>query len=651
MEKLSRARSLAVVVGALALTTLVTSLAPASLEAFFFDLRTQMSYPLPKNPEVVIVQIDQESLEELSDFSPLSLDHHVKLLKNLANFHPKAIGYLVNMNLVQQGHPEQFTEERTTQFIEAVNTLEKNGTPFVFGTPFDVSGEILPPHPLSQLHHAIALIHRDGNIFSKDQVTRRALISLQGKPTFHLALAQEAGILPKGYRPHGFYATSQGGEYFLFRYQSQPSMQDNVFQRIPFSDISQNKVSEEQLRNKILLVDTLIEKNPGDFSKDPSSGDQYLAPNALIHASILTSLIKNDGIELSHSWLTWTISFLLTLSFLWAILTLRPLLGLAYTFLATVLYFILAFGIFRKFHDGNGLWLPLGEPLLCLVLSHYVIIPYRLVKEYKRRWEAQKKNAVLMQVEELKSNFLSLITHDLKTPIARIQGLCGALIHSNEFQLTAESRKALAHISRSTEELNHFITSILELTRIESNNVRLNLQSKDVNQVIERIVDRLRVQAQFRNICLQLQLEPLFPIQIDPDLIAKVITNVLDNAIKYSPENSIINLRTQDYGEYIEIQIEDHGPGFTKDQLDHAFTKFNRSRPKDNLNVSGSGLGLYLAKYFVDAHHGSIAIQSEEGKGTALIIRLSTNLRSDGTHPGLTLDTTKEQLKRSPIDV
>ena len=147
------------------------------------------------------------------------------------------------------------------------------------------------------------------------------------------------------------------------------------------------------------------------------------------------------------------------------------------------------------------------------------------------------KNELLTQVEELKTNFLSLVTHDLKTPVARIQGLAEVLLRSGSERHISRDQEALNHIISSTDELNHFISSILELSKVESNHLHLNLESKDVNRLIEHCVEGFNAQARTKKIQIVSNLEPLFPVKIDTSLISKVFNNLIDNALKYSPLN------------------------------------------------------------------------------------------------------------------
>jgi hypothetical protein len=252
-----------------------------------------------------------------------------------------------------------------------------------------------------------------------------------------------------------------------------------------------------------------------------------------------------------------------------------------------------------------------------------------------------------MQVEELKTNFLSLVTHDLKTPVARIQGLAEVLLMKASSRLLERDQETVRHIIDSTEELNRFISSILELTRVESTQIQLRLESKDPNQLIERSLETFRAPARAKNCKLECDLEPLFPIRLDPSLIQKVLNNLIDNAIKYSSFGSVIQLQSRDHGEWIEIKVRDQGVGMSEDELRQLFQKFYRAKNTTTARVGGSGLGLYLSKYFIEAHSGEVGVSSQLGHGSTFTIKLPSRLgeapeQNQAFAPGLRSPSKKE---------
>jgi len=224
----------------------------------------------------------------------------------------------------------------------------------------------------------------------------------------------------------------------------------------------------------------------------------------------------------------------------------------------------------------------------------------------------------------MKSNFLSMVSHDLKTPIAKIQavveGMRRDLNPSNE--RGAEWKEWIDSIENSNNELKRFITSILNLSRIESQKVILKKKSNDINLIIQHTLKRLTPLVQQKNLIIEESLDPLFSIECDEELIRQVVNNLIDNAIKYSPPASKILVRSREVEGFVRVEVEDFGPGIPKDQLPLMFRKFTRLLRPIKEQVKGTGLGLYLSKYFIELHGGSIRVKSVEGQGTTFSFTL-----------------------------
>ncbi|MCC7440070.1 MAG: CHASE2 domain-containing protein [Bdellovibrionales bacterium] len=635
-------RQLAILAAAAGLTAILSNFEFTFLEARLYDFRmTRGALPEP-DPRILLVELDDATTRTLDEFAPLSLDYHAQLLEKIAKLRPRAVGYLVNMNHVNQVNPDQFPGEWGTRFMDAVRRMESEGTSFAFGTPFDVSGEVVPPFPLGSLSHAIAVVHKDGNVFSSDKVTRRALTRFYDRPTFHMLMAQSSGLVPEGFRPRGSFRVPEAeSEYFFFRYHGSTVLPSAgpaetadparpIYRRISFLDVLEGRVPDDTWAGKIVLVGTLSRQNPGDFATTPFSAAPFQSPKLFIHAHILDSILHDNGVVMAPRWLNWAITFLASLAVLGWVLNSTPLYGVFATLGLGLFILLLGQLVFQELGPWNGVWIEQSHPLVAIALAYYLVVPYRLIREYKKRWDYQRRTEILTQVEELKTNFLSLVTHDLKTPVARIQGLAEVLLSKAGERLVERDKETVNHIISSTDELNRFISSILELTKIESNRLKLNLESRDVNQLVERAVAGFKAQARASRIELAADLEPLFPIKLDPSLISKVLNNLLDNALKYSPGGSTVVVRTREAEECVEISVCDQGVGLSPEEIDSLFTKFYRAKNDATAKVHGTGLGLYLSRYFIEAHMGRVEVESVKGGGSTFRIVLRQDLEIDG---------------------
>lgn len=268
-----------------------------------------------------------------------------------------------------------------------------------------------------------------------------------------------------------------------------------------------------------------------------------------------------------------------------------------------------------------SLQVPLVPFIIATAAAHITFLSMKFGQQESKRWQAEKKAQYLRELDELKSNFISLMSHDLKTPIAKVQALTERL-NREARSLTDDQREILAAIQRSNDELGQYILSILNFQKIESQELKLNRKSVDINLLIEEVSQRLTPLAQDNNVEIQLELEPMFAVEIDEQLIRQVLSNLMDNAIKYNKPGTKVTVRSADLGDFVEVTVEDNGIGIEAEQMERLFKKFSRSEKGTSERVKGTGLGLYLAKYFIEQHGGEIEVESELGKGTKFRFRL-----------------------------
>jgi len=607
-----------------------------TLEAALYNTQTSLSLTgklgSRPDPRIVLLTIDDSTLSHFQELSPLSIRTHTQILEAIARHRPLAVGYTLNLARSAGLEPETDRPSALKSFAALAKDLRQNNIPVVIGTTYDVTGEILPPFPLSTLPHGLALIHRDGAGLSGDKVSRRALLRLAERPAFSLVLAHEAGLREINSTVRGSFEIPEiDARYFSFRYHGDPSQ---AYPRVSAQDLFSQKTPPDALAGKIVLIGSALQEEPSDFSVTPFSQEPWASPKLALHATILDSLLADDGLLRSGA----LVSSLLTLAssalVILLVLKLSPLLGVLSSVSFAGLLFIFTLALFQA---PLGVWVSTAHPFLGMLAAYYLAVPYRLLQEHQQRSRLQRSHEVLMQVEELKTNFLSLVTHDLKTPVARIQGLAEVLLMKASSRLVERDIQSLHHIVESTDELNRFISSILELAKIESAELKPRFESKDLNRLVEKAVDGFKAPARAKHCRIETELDPLFPIAMDPSLIQKVIHNLLDNAIKYSPEGSTIHVRTREIDSQVEFSVRDEGVGLSALEQEQLFQKFYRAKNSATSHVGGSGLGLYLCKYFIEAHSGSIDVESSSGAGSAFIFRLPLEQPTvqKGLKPGL----------------
>ncbi len=632
-----RKRRLAWVAALAALLTAgLQSISWDRLEAELYDARIRYASRPQAASDLILVAVDDASSADLGELPPLSLSSHARLLEFLVKAHPKSVGLLTDLSRSHEVTDPTLRLSEAKRLVQAARTMKNQGSRFLLGTSYDVVGEVLPPWPLSDLPHALAVIHRDGNVFAEDKVTRRAWVSFEGRPSFHSILAlgiqESAASIP--FPTQGSYTLDDpGSRLVFFRYPQGFSSEKIPYPVVRASQVLEGKVSPEIFRDRTVLIGSWIRQDAGDFTSTPLSRQAFTQPKLAVHGAIWDALNRNDGVIRAQPWQNATLTFLAIFLVCAGVLVTSPLRGLA--FAATVIFTILGLG-FISF-SWSSFWIRLSHPLLGALLAFYLAVPYRLIREFRSRWEYQRKAELLQQVEELKRHFLSLVTHDLKTPVARIQGLTEQLLRRIENPRAhlpnEDEREPLQGILRSTDDLNRFITSILELSRLESEAPKLRLESRDLNRLIEGLTQDFLPQAERRGIQLEADLEPLFPIQMDPRLMAMVISNLIDNALKYSPDGGQVVIQTREAGKNVQISVKDNGIGLTEAEASQVFSRFYRGSDPRVLEVPGTGLGLYLSRYFVEAHQGQLSVRSHPGKGSTFQIELPQELsNSGGTH-------------------
>jgi len=594
------------------------------LEANLYDLRMSHGSQMQPDPDIALITLDDTTTQRLNEFSPLPFPLHVQFLEALETLKPRAVGYLVDLNHVMQFTPDSEKTKSAEKFTQIASRMKDRGIPFILGTSFDVTGEVIPSFPLNTIPHGIAVIHKDGNVFAEDKITRRALLTLYNQPSFHLYLARALGNISQNDLPQGHYSIPElDAQYFFFRYHGQTDLNQlkknqSNYLRYTFSDVLQNRIPKDALKDKVILVGPLSKDDSSHFAFTPYSHLAFSNPKILVHANILDSILHNTGISRAPPLTNGLITFGATATVLWWIISSTPLYGVFATLSLALVLILMSQILF----EVQGIWIRESQPLVGIFVSYYLAVPYRLICEYKKRWDYQRKHEILTQVEEMKTHFLSLVTHDLKTPVARIQGLTELLLRKYSSIPSENERQALKDILSSTDELNHFITSILELSQVESNPLHLHRESKDINQLIERSIQRFEPFARQKKIEIVTKLEPLFPIKIDVSLIEKVINNLIDNALKYSPSYSTLTVKCEENQNGVIITVIDQGIGMSEQEIAGLFTRFYRIKNDRTTGISGTGLGLYLSQYFVKAHHGTIQVQSTPGVGSQFRIEL-----------------------------
>jgi two-component system sensor histidine kinase KdpD len=240
--------------------------------------------------------------------------------------------------------------------------------------------------------------------------------------------------------------------------------------------------------------------------------------------------------------------------------------------------------------------------------------------------EEARNAQILAATEKLQTALLNSISHDLRTPLVSIIGVLSSL-QEEGMGLDDTARVNLIQVAtEEAERLNHLIANLLDVSRIEAGAMRISRQPSDVQDIVGVALERLGSPSGKRPIKVNIPAEPPF-VSVDFGLMVQALVNVLDNALKYSPPDSPIDISGRQVDRQVEIQVADRGIGIPPEDLQRVFDKFYRVHRPDN--VTGTGLGLSISKGIVEAHGGRIVAENRPGGGT--IIRLTLPVAESST--------------------
>jgi two-component system phosphate regulon sensor histidine kinase PhoR len=225
------------------------------------------------------------------------------------------------------------------------------------------------------------------------------------------------------------------------------------------------------------------------------------------------------------------------------------------------------------------------------------------------------------EFEGLKTDVMTLVTHELRTPLTAIQGMSEVLA---QFEVDSERRREMhLAINEEAKRLSHMINEYLDITRLESGARRLRLAPVGIGSLIERVLLLLDPVAAQRQIRIVRRLASNLPgLLADADLIAQALTNLIANAIKYSPVDTEIIVEGHTEADTLVIEVTDHGYGIPTGSLSRIFEKFYRVPRVEDADVPGTGLGLSLVREIVELHCGRIAVESELEVGSTFSVHL-----------------------------
>jgi two-component system phosphate regulon sensor histidine kinase PhoR len=256
----------------------------------------------------------------------------------------------------------------------------------------------------------------------------------------------------------------------------------------------------------------------------------------------------------------------------------------------------------------------IGICILSIVFTLIIIIAYSsaLNQLIKQR-----------QISEIKTDFINNMTHEFKTPIATINLALDAIKNPKVIDDKEKIYRYLQMIRDENKRMHAQVENVLRISKLEKKELEINKESNDIHSIIEDAIDHVNLIIDDRNGSITTHFDATRTSVLLNDVhFTNVFVNILDNAIKYSPDNPVIDIYTENVKEFVIVKIKDQGAGMTKAAQKRIFEKFYREHTGDLHNVKGHGLGLAYVKRILDDHNCQIFVESEKGKGSTFIIKV-----------------------------
>ena len=231
-----------------------------------------------------------------------------------------------------------------------------------------------------------------------------------------------------------------------------------------------------------------------------------------------------------------------------------------------------------------------------------------------------------VEVDKLKSEFVSTVSHELRTPMTSIKGYADLMLMGAAGTMSPPQERYLKVIKNNADRLHMLVNDLLNISRIETGKTTLDLRPLDVPQIIDQVVEghlQGRIQHESKKLNIKKDIEPTLPlVNADHARITQILTNLIDNAFNYTPEDGLISLSVKSNGEYVFVSVKDSGIGISEENQQKIFERFFRADDEHVQAVPGTGLGLAIVRSLIEMHGGQLKVDSILGEGSTFTFNL-----------------------------
>jgi two-component system phosphate regulon sensor histidine kinase PhoR len=227
------------------------------------------------------------------------------------------------------------------------------------------------------------------------------------------------------------------------------------------------------------------------------------------------------------------------------------------------------------------------------------------------------------ELDEMKNDFVRMVSHELRAPLAAIKQQHAVILDGLAGDLSPKQRELLSRAQAKIQGLLDLINDLLDVAKMEAGHGQLEQVPLQLGEVLVEVVELLRAKAENQQVTLKLTLQPdLSPVRADRRSLEEIFTNLVSNAVNYSPDGGLVTISGVSHGDYLEVAVRDSGIGIEAEEIPKIFDKFYRVKHPKTRQVIGTGLGLSLVKGLVEAHRGAVEVESEVGRGTVFRVLL-----------------------------
>ena len=576
-----------------------------------FDLRFQLRPARAVNPDVVLLEVSEPEWADLLDKadsgSPRNVLRPLKEIVQITDsYYWKASIWRQLLRKVLTAGPAKVgvafyfgDEARGARSTLGVSDAVLEDPRVIWSAELDAAGHVAAPGLATDYNRNVALktlrVDDDG-------VLRRFDFDLAPLP--HLAWRLAETIAPTS----GPYLAPGASKVGLLDFAGPAG----TYRSYAFRDLLEGRLAPGLIDGKVVII------GPRDMATSGTMTPLGYMSRAEALANVVDSAAQNRWIRRGPALLYLALLAGLLAVSIWILSAYPQSVALAFFAGLALLWASASAWAF----DAKHFWLPVLAPTIQMTATYIVFLSYQLARNEQKAWRLEQDRRYVTEVESLKNNFVSMMSHDLKTPIAKIQAIASrALAAALAAGKDPEYATDLGEVLRASEDLHRYIRSILQVTTLEARDFKIRREPIDVNDAIARAVERLRPLAADKGIVLEERLETMFSIEADPNLIQEVVLNLVENAIKYAaPDGGRVLIVSEETHDNVRVSVEDDGPGIEPSEQAGIWGKFTRGRKQsqDARGPSGSGLGLYLVKYFVELHGGRVFLDAERPRGTKI---------------------------------